>query len=192
MLQAILQIRQTSALIGIDADPGSYSISQPKADINITTTPGEWDIQQFKPVLSIDQSRAWAAYNGGNMLDMNKRIYSGIQELYLQGIAKRVEQGNRMMEFFKQGNTIAEVYGADTEPNSFPEMRGPASIDNVDIHFETQSPTINFRPAEVKIQVERHRPDIEYTRGKLDIYMQQYASIQFIPPEVNVPITSKL
>ncbi|KGE20410.1 DUF6470 family protein [Paenibacillus wynnii] len=186
MLQSILQIRQTPALIGIDADPGTYSISQPKADVNITTTPGEWDIQQFKPELTIDQSRAWAAYNGGNMLEMNKRIYSGIQQLYLQGIAKRVEQGNRMMEFFKPGNTIAEIYGTDTEPNSFPEMRGPASYDNVDIHFETRSPTINFRPAEVNIQVERHRPEIEYTRGKLDIYMQQYASVQFIPPELNV------
>lgn len=188
MLQPILQIRQTPALIGIDADPGAYSITQRKAEVNITTTPGEWDIQQFQPELTVDQSRAWAAYNGGNMFDMNKRIYSGIQQLYLQGIANKVEQGNRIAEFWKPGNTIAEVYGTDTEPNSFPEMRGPASFDNVDIHFENRAPQIGFRPAEVNIQVERHSPEIQYNRGKLNIYMQQYASLQFIPPEVNVQL----
>jgi hypothetical protein len=188
LLQPILQIRQTPAILGIDADLGAYSITQPKADVIIETTLGEWDIQSFPPELTIDQSRAFAAYNGGNTLDMNKRIYSGIQQLYLQGIARKVEQGNRMAQFFKPGNTIAEVYGTDTEPNSFPETRGPASYDNVDIHFETRAPQIEFRPAKVNIQTEGHRPEIEYNRGKLNIYMQQYASIQFIPPEINVQL----
>lgn len=89
MLQPILQIRQTPALIGIDNEQGTFSITQPKPEVKITTTPGKLTVQSFRPELTIDQSRAWAAYNGGNMFDMNKRIYSGIQQLYLQGIAKR-------------------------------------------------------------------------------------------------------
>lgn len=187
-MQSILQIRQTRAVIGIDADPGAYSITQPKAEVNITTTPGEMSIQSTRPELTIDQSAARAAYTGGDMMEMNKRIYSGIQQLYLQGLSRKVEQGNRMAEFFKPGNTIAEVYGTDTEPNSFPDTRGPASYDNVDIHYQSFAPKIRFRAAEVDIQVERHRPEIEYTRGKLSIYMQQYASVEFIPPEVNVQL----
>lgn len=183
-----LQIRQTPAMIGIETETGAYSIIQPTAEVTITTTPGELQVESFRAELSIDQSSAWAAYNGGNMLDMNKRIYSGIQQLYLQGLAHKVEQGNRMTEFYKPGNTIAEVYGTDLEPNSFPEMRGPASYDNVDIHFEIRTPEINYRAARVDIQVERHHPEIEYTRGKLNIYMQQYASIQFIPPEINIQL----
>ncbi|OME02241.1 hypothetical protein BSK54_11195 [Paenibacillus odorifer] len=185
VLQPLLQIRQTPALIGMDADLGILSITQPKAEVNITTTSAELTVESFRPELLIDQSRAWAAFTGGSLPDMNKRIYSGIQQLYLQGIARKVEQGNRMAHFFKPGNTIAEVYGTDTEPNSFPETRGPASYDNVDIHFETRDPEIEFHPAEVHIQVEGRRPEIEYTRGKLNIYMQQYASVHFIPPEVN-------
>lgn len=188
MLQSILQIRQTPAVLGVETSPGMYSIVQPKAEVNITTTQGELTVESSRPKLNVDQSRAIAAYNGGNMFEMNKRIYSGIQQLYLQGIAKKVEQGNRMAEFFKPGNTIAEVYGTDTVPNSFPEMRGPASFDNVDIRFETKAPHIEFRAARVNIEVQTHHPEIEYTRGKLDIYMQQYASVQFIPPEVNVQL----
>lgn len=186
MLQPMLQIRQTPAVIGIDTEKGKFSITQPKAEVNITTTPGQWEIQQFRPELTIDQSQAWAAYHGGNLFEMNQRIYSGIQQLYLQGIANKVEQGNRMAEFFRPGNTIAEVYGADTEPNSFPETRGPASFDNVDIHFETRDPLIKFRAAQVDIKVERHHPEIEYSPSKLNIYMQQYASVQIIPPEVDL------
>ncbi|WP_211296364.1 DUF6470 family protein [Paenibacillus donghaensis] len=186
MLQSVVQIRQTPAVMGIDADPGTFSISQPKAEVQVTTTPGELTVQSTRPELTVDQSRAFAAYHGGNMLDMNKRIYSGIQQLYLQGLARKVEQGNRIAEFFKPGNTIAEVYGTDTEPNSFPEMRGPASMDNVDIHVETKAPQINFQAAEVDIEIIRHDPEIEFTRGKLEIYMQQYGSLQFTPPEIDV------
>lgn len=187
-MQGILQIRQTPAVIGIDADPGQYSISQPKAEVSITTTPGKLNVESTRPELTIDQKRARAAYNGGTVLDMNKRIYSGIQQLYLQAIARRVEQGTRMAEFFKPGNTIADIYGTDTEPNSFPDPCGPASFDNVDIRYESRAPQINFRAAQVDIQVNQHDPEIEYFRGKLDIYTQQYASVQFIPPEINTQI----
>lgn len=61
--------------------------------------------------MSVDQSKALAAYNGGSLIEVNRRIYSGIEQIYLQGIARRVEQGNRMAEFFKPGNSIAELYG---------------------------------------------------------------------------------
>ncbi|WP_342437426.1 DUF6470 family protein [Paenibacillus sp. FSL L8-0436] len=186
MIQPVVQIRQSPAVMNIDANPGTFSIRQPKADVSITTTPGELTVHSTRPELTVDQSKAWAAYNGGKMLEMNKRIYSGIEQLYLQGIARRVEQGNRMAEFFKPGNTISEVYGTDTLPNSFPEMRGPASYDNVDIHIQTQAPQLSYRPAQVDVEIERNAPEIEFTRGKLDIYMQSYGSLQFIPPEINV------
>lgn len=181
----ILQIRQTPGLIGIDADPGSFSISQPKAELSVNTQRGAFEIHQYRPQLSVDQSRAQAAYTGGNHLEMNKRIYSGIHQLYLQGIANRVEQGSRMAQFFKPGNTIADVYGQDWKRASFPEFRGPASMDNVDVRIDTTAPSIEFHKGNVDIQVVTHKPEVEYTRGKLDIYMQQYPSVQYIPPEID-------
>ncbi|NMO96616.1 DUF6470 family protein [Paenibacillus lemnae] len=185
LAQPILQIRQTPGRIHIDADPGTFSIRQPKADISQRTEPAQWSIRYFRPEMRIDQSKAFAAYHGGNMIDMNSMIYSGIEQIFLQAIARRVEQGNRMAEFFKPGNTIAEVYGSDTKANSFPEFRGPASMDNVDITIQTRPPEISFQPAEVNLQVETHRPEIQYTRGKLDIYMKQYPAVQYTPPDLD-------
>ncbi|MGN7359304.1 DUF6470 family protein [Paenibacillus sp. SAF-054] len=185
-MQPILQIRQTPALIGIDSDLGQYSIRQPKADVKMITTPSELEIHQYQPELNVDQTRARSAFTGGNFIDMNARIYSGIQELYLQGIARRVEEGNRAAAIHIQGNTIASIYGEDWQPVPFPEFRTPASMDNVDVRIDTRPPDIRFREASIDIQVEVRRPEIEYNRGKLDIYMRQYASVQYIPPELDV------
>ncbi|MEC0241416.1 DUF6470 family protein [Paenibacillus dokdonensis] len=184
-MQPILQIRQTPALIGIDADLGQYSIRQPKADVSMTTTPSELEIHQYQPELHVDQTMARSAFTGGNFIDMNARIYSGIQDLYLQGIARRVEEGNRAAAIHIPGNTIADIYGEDWQPVPFPEFRTPASMDNVDIRIDTRPPDIQFRKATTDMQVEVRRPEIEYTRGKLDIYMKQYASVQYIPPELD-------
>lgn len=182
----MLQIRQTYGMIGIDADLGQFSIRQPKAELHINTEPGQLEIHQYRPVVHVDQSRAFAAYNGGNFLEMNQRIYSGIQQIYLQALATRVEEGNRAAAIHIPGNTIANIYGEDWQPIPFPEIRGEASMDNVDIRIDTTPPDIQVSQTYVDVQTEVHKPEISYTRGKLDIYMQQYPSVKFIPPELDI------
>lgn len=181
----MLQIRQQNGLIGIDGGLGQYSIRQPKADLQIKSNPATIRIDQHQPELTIDQSRAEAAINGGPQLEMTRRLYSSVKQIYLEGIAKRVEQGNRMAEFFKPGNTIAEVYGKEQALPNLGEYRGEASIDNVDIHFNVRKTDIEIERGSVDIDVKVNKPEIEYQRGKLDVYMMQYPSIQFIPPEVD-------
>jgi hypothetical protein len=185
-MQPILQIRQTSALIGMNSSPGNLSISQPRADLQITTMPGEWEMHQSPPEVNIDQSRARAAYTGGTLPEINQRIYSGIEQIWLQGIARRMEQGDRVAHFQRPGNSIAEVYGVDWQAIPFPEIRGAASIDNVDIHIEAVPLQMAYHKGYVDIQVEVHRPEIEYNRGNLDIYLRQRNSISFIPPEIDI------
>ena len=167
MSSSILQIRQTPGKLYIDADPGQYSIRQPKAELHITTTPGLMEIQQRRPTLEVDQSRAFAAYTGGNILEMNQRVYSGIQQIFLQAIARRVEQGDRVAAIHRPGNTIAEVYGSDWQPIPFPETRSEASVDNVEVRINTTPPDIRISRSQVDIKVEAHKPEIEYIRGKL-------------------------
>ncbi|MBU9706443.1 hypothetical protein KSP24_05800 [Paenibacillus sp. AK121] len=182
----MLQIRQTPAILHIDADPGQYSIRQPSADMELKTRRAQLEIHQYQPQLTIDQSAAFSAYNGGNYLEMNNRIYSGLPQIFLQAIAHKVEQGNRMAAIHIPGNTVANVFGEDTETHVLPEFRGPASMDNVDIHVETRAPDITYTPAVSEMHVTVNRPEIEYTRGKLEIYMQQYPSVAYIPPEIDV------
>ncbi|MFX3687987.1 MAG: DUF6470 family protein [Paenibacillus sp.] len=182
----IVQIRTMSSLLSIDSDPGQFSIRQPKADVQLSTRPAKLTVESHPIRLSVDQSKAFSAYNGGNMIDMNARIYSGIQQLFLQNMADRVEQGNQLAAIHKPGNTVANIVGSDWQAKPFPEIRTPASFDNVETRVETQAPDISFQPAESEMNVIVNRPEIEYNRGKLDIYVKQYASIQFTPPAIDV------
>ncbi|AHV99350.1 DUF6470 family protein [Paenibacillus sabinae] len=180
-MKVMVQISQTPALIGMETTLGNLTISQPPADLQITTTPGEWNIHQPAPEVTIDQSRARAAYTGGTYREMSQRIYSGVEQLWLQGIAKRMEQGERMANFHKPGNSIGEVYGEDWHPVSYPEVRGPASYDNVDIDIKASPVQIEYRRAEVHIQVEQHKPQFQYTPSSVDIYLRQKPSLTFTP-----------
>lgn len=186
MLQPVVQIQQTFSLIGLQTTPSSWSITQPKAELEITTSPGEWRIRQASGELTIDQSQARAAITGGTYSELSQRIYSGIEQLWLQGIAKRMEQGERMANIQNQGNTIAEVYGNDWQPVSFPETRAPASIDNVRIHYRAKPVEIQYRKAEVSIQFKTYQPEINFTKANLDIYLRQKPSLSFIPPELDI------
>lgn len=181
----MLQIRQQQARIGIDADPGQYSMRQPKADLQIVSKPAVMTIDQHQPELTVDSSRARAAFTGGPHLEMTQRLYSNVKQIFLEGIAKRVEQGNRMAEFFKPGNTVAEVYGKRQPLPVLGEFRGEASFDNVDVRFNVRPVDIEIERSPVEINVQVNKPEIEYNRGKLDIYMMQYPSVQFIPPEMD-------
>jgi hypothetical protein len=185
-MQAILQIRQTSALIGMNSSPGNLSIRQPQADLQITTTSGEWEMHKSPLEVNIDQSRARAAYTGGTLAEINQRIYSGIEQIWLQGIANRMEQGDRVAHFQRPGNSIAEVYGGDWQAIPFPEIRAAAAFDNVDIHIEAIPLQMMYHKGTVDIQVEVHKPEIQYNRGNLEIYLRQKNSISFIPPKIDI------
>lgn len=184
-MQVNVKILRTPALIGIETTPGSLSMSQPQADMDISTTPGEWDIHQPGPDVIIDQSKARAAYTGGTYREMSQRIYSGVEQLWLQGIAKRMEQGERMANFHKPGNSIAEVYGEDWQPVSYPEVRGTAAYDNVDIDIQANPPQIEYHKAEVEIKVKQNAPEIHYTPATVEIYMRQMPSLTFTPQIIN-------
>lgn len=181
-----IQIRQTPALIGLETTAGSMAIAQPKADLQITITPGEWNIHSPGPDVTIDQSQARAAYTGGTLSEMNQRIYSGVEQLWLQGIANRMEQGERMLEFFKPGNSIAEIYGSDWRKAPYPETRAPASIDNVRIDIRAVPVQMEYRKAEVNIQAEAHTPEINYTRSSVEVYLRQRNTIEITPPEIDI------
>lgn len=181
-----LQIRQTPALLAIDADPGQYSIRQPKAELQQKTTPSELSVESYKPELHVNQSRAFAAYTGGGLKELTDRLIAGYQQNFMQSLAARADLGSRLAAINEKGsNPIADVYAADTHGNPIPEYRGTASMDNVDIRFDVRPPTIRFTPAKVDVEVKANKPEIEYTRGKLDIYVKQYNKVEYIPPALD-------
>ncbi|MBT2282020.1 hypothetical protein J7E78_00400 [Paenibacillus polymyxa] len=182
----VVQIRTTPSILNMETNPGQYSIRQPKAEVQLNTKPAKLTVESHPITLHVDQSKAFSAYNGGNMIDLNARIYSGIEQQFLQNMAERVQQGNQLAAIHKPSNTIANIIGMDWQPKPFPETRTPASFDNVDIQIDTRPPDISYESAVSEMNVVVNKPEIEYQRGKLDIYVKQYASVQYTPPAIDV------
>ncbi|QDH20854.1 DUF6470 family protein [Saccharibacillus brassicae] len=180
-----IQIRQTPAKIGIETTRGQMEIRQPKPQMQQETQAAQLSIEQYKPQLTIDQSKAFAAYTGGTMRELNDRLVSGYQQNFMQALAKRVDAGNQLAAIHKPGNTIAEIYGTDNKALPIPESRGPASMGNVQIRFETPPPKIDFRAAKVDIRIETQPVEINYTVGSINMYLLQKNTFEIIPPSID-------
>lgn len=183
-----IRIHQQYAQIGIDADLGSYDMRQPRAAFEMQTTRPQLTIHQEKGELVIDQSKAWDALGTGNILGVLSHIYSEAKGIGLQGISRRVENGNRLAAIHLDTNAIADI--VQEEDFQFQEFdyTGPASFDNVDVTYTASKAEIQVEDGTVRIDTHPRPPEVEYHRGKLDIYMLQNAKVEITPPQIDTKI----
>ncbi|MDQ1911279.1 DUF6470 family protein [Paenibacillus sp. GD4] len=183
-----IQIRQQYAKLGMDADHAVIEQQQPKATYEMKRIPSQLDMKQPIGELTIDQSKAWDAYGKGGILTTMNRIYSQAESIALQGIARRVEQGNRLADIASKRNAIAE--NAKDLFFTFPEFdyAGPASYDNVDITYQARKPEIQVTDGRIDVNTHPNKPELSFQRGKLDMYMLQYASVEITPPAIDQTI----
>jgi hypothetical protein len=181
-----IQIRQQYALIGIDTQPGRQQIQQPQATMEIRQTAAELEMSQPMGHFEINQDRARDALGIGNHLETMLKIYSKASDIALEGLARVVEEGNQLAAIHLRGNPIAD--NATNWQRTFPDfdVRGPASIDNVDIQYIPGQLSIGVIPGGVDINVKVNPPVISYEPGKVNIYLRQKPNLQIIPPQIDI------
>lgn len=180
-----IQIYQQSAKIAFDADLGTWDMKQPRATVEQRTTPPRLEIHSPSGELSIDQSKARDALGIGGHLEATHRIYSQMRQIAMEGIARRVQEGSRLAAIHIDANPFAEIARTNAFRRSELQYTGPASYDNVELEYRAHPPEIQFIEGRVDRDVQVNHPILHYTRGKLDIYMQQYAKVTIIPPELD-------
>ncbi|MCM3628109.1 DUF6470 family protein [Paenibacillus glycanilyticus] len=181
-----IQIHQQPALIGIQVRPAEQRIEQPQATMDMRQIPAKLSIEQPMGVLEVNQERAWDGLGLANNLEVSSRIYSQAKELALQGVARRMQEGRQLADLAHvKSNPIPEI--AKNWRKEGPELpvAGPASIDNVDVSFTPGKVQIEVEEGGVDLRVTPNRPIHDYTPGKAEIYMRQYASVQITPPSID-------
>jgi hypothetical protein len=181
-----IQIHQQYARIGIESQLGQYDIKRGYAELNVKSTPAVLSIEQKGPEMEIDATRLWEAFHGGVGVTFANRIYSQMPQIMQQNILHMVEKGNRMAALENKENPLPDIayeeaFGGKPKLQIF----GAASLDNIDIQFQTFKPDVQFQPGDVEVDVQQHKPEIDYIRGKVNIYMQQYASVTVTPPALD-------
>ncbi|WP_435167118.1 DUF6470 family protein [Paenibacillus glycanilyticus] len=181
-----IQIQQQPALIGIQVRPAEQHIEQPQATIDMRQIPAQLSIEQPMGVLEVNQDRAWDALGLANNLEVSSRIYSQAKDIALQGIARRMEEGRQLADIAHvKRNPIASI-SKDWRIEGPPmPITGAASIDNVDLSFTPGKVQISVEQGGVELNVTPNRPIHEYTPGKAEIFMRQYASVQITPPSID-------
>ena len=180
-----IQIRQTPAKLGIDADLGKLDIKQPRPAFEMRTTLPKLRMKQPPGKLRIDQSRAWDALGLGNNLETMHRIYTAARQVALRGIARRVEEGNQLAAIHLPTNAIADIAEQQATNTNKLDFVGYASVDNVDIFYTARKPVVEVNEGSVRIDTYPQRPEIHYHRGKLDMTMLQYHKVDIIPPQID-------
>ncbi|MCR8645041.1 DUF6470 family protein [Paenibacillus sp. N1-5-1-14] len=182
----VVQIQTQNAKLGIVANRGVLDFEQPRATMEIKTTPPKLNINSENGELHIDQSRAWDAYGTGGHLKMMNSIYQEARRVGMEGIARIVDEGNRMAAIQNKADAFVEL--AHFAPIRFNEFNycGDASFDNVDINYIAHKPDIQVQDGQLSIETQVNKPIMNNRSGILDIYMIQYQQIQFTPPQIDV------
>lgn len=182
-----IRINQQYSKIGMDTEPGRYEIKQPRPVQQYKSTPSQLEIESPRGELQIDSGKAWDALGVGSNYGFLATVASEARRIALEGIARRVEDGNRMADLTNKNDPVPE-FALRAFDDLDIEYRTPAAPDNVDVQYTAKKPTVQFDPARLDIQTQVNPPEIEYIRGKLDIYLTQKASIEIIPPEIDMKV----
>ena len=181
-----IQIRTEAARIGIEAPRGAQQLEQPRATLEMRQIRPELNTQRTDGYLEVNQDRAWDALALGNNLETMSKIYSMASNIALQGLARIVENGNRMAAIHHDVNPFAEM--ASDWKRTFPEFdfRGPASVLNVDMRYTPGK--LSFQPERGRIDINTavNAPIHDYRAGQVSIYMQQYGQVEIIPPKLDI------
>lgn len=182
-----LQIQSTPARIGIDSKLGHYEIKQSPATVRMDSRPAVVHIQSEPAIVHIDQSKTWEALTGGKPIPFWNRIYNSSGRYVLDAINQTVQDYNRIGNILANGNPIAEIAreSLSKSPSKLP-VYGPASPNNVEFTPVLNKPQIDVQVGDTDIQVQVNRPNIDYKRGHVRTYMEQYPSVQVKAPKMDL------
>ncbi|KQO11006.1 DUF6470 family protein [Paenibacillus sp. Leaf72] len=184
-----LQIQSTSGKIGIQSGLGKYDIKQGHATMDISTVNTIIDVKSTQPVLIIDQSKMWDALTGGKPEAFWNRLYNQFGQFVIQGIEQTVQEYDRIGDILYNGDPVGDIAGESlSRQQPALQVYGPASVLNVRFDVVIEKPEINVTPGHVKVDVQTNKPQIEYRRGGVNIYMERYPSVQITPPQIDLTL----
>jgi len=137
--------------------------------------------------LRIDQSLTNDALTGGKPEAFWNRIYSQYKQIAQQNIEQIVEKGNQMGDIAHGGNPLPEQALSEFLEGA-PDIQifGFASPVNVSFQYTPNDVNLQVQQGGVDIDVQAHKPEIEFHRGGVNVYMQQYPKVTITPPAIDI------
>lgn len=178
MIGNLLSIHQTYGKIGLEIQNAQLSIQQPKAQINMHQELPQVQIETTPLEMHIDQQDCW---NEVGLKDNAALIYDNGQEARqaaMEGIARRAEEGTRLLSIENGGKPIIEMAKEASNPPPktvniafLPQSRPKIDFTGGEVHFSLQEGRVDW-------EVIPQKPIIEVSQyPSVNVYMQQWPSI---------------
>lgn len=183
----LISIHSQRGLIGIESKRGKFEIERPKPQLNIQSTPAVITASNKPGELRIDQSLTDNALTGGKPTDFWQRIYSQYREIGMRNIQEIVEKGNAIGDLRNKADPMPSM-ALDAFIEGAPDLQvyGSASSVNIAFQYTPNDPNVEISVGGVEINAQVSRPEINFQRGGVNIFMQQYAKVTITPPVINL------
>jgi hypothetical protein len=173
-----ITMQSTFGKIGINTQNAQLTIEQPPAELSIEQPKAEMDVEKTPSRLTIDQSRARADVD---LKSARERIADAAQQGHqaaLEGIARRAQEGEQLMQIENSGNPIAQQANQHKIISEHEFGLGwIPSWGSVQINYDPGRLAINWRVNKPVIDSHTHQPIMNYYPGKVDFSMKQYPSL---------------
>jgi hypothetical protein len=163
----------------MESQRGRLQIESKPARLEISSPPVDLQIRQPRSELLVDSSAAWLALGRGGTLETSRLKTAQAVERTEEAIVRIVQKGNRMAQITNKSDAIADVAAeALIQDSEGIRIWGPASNLNVKMQFIPHPAEIEATPRHPRIEFHVSKPDIQYTPGKVRIYMERMNSIR--------------
>jgi len=174
-----LQIQTTRAVLGLQTTKPIQEIEQPKATLNQQQPAAILEISTTRPQLSVDTTEARAEIDLKSVFRRSEENEQLGKQGAMDGIARRAQEGQQMMEIENRGNVIREIAKQNTMPPPAPiGIRFIGNHSTIQVSIQPGTTTINATPQKAVNDVQINKPIHQYTQGKVTGVMEQYPSIQ--------------
>ncbi|XID91012.1 DUF6470 family protein [Paenibacillaceae bacterium WGS1546] len=182
-----ISIQSQRGLIGIESTRGQYEIRRPQPTLDVQRTPTVIHANNRPGNLQIDQSLTNDALTGGKPEAFWQRIYSQYKEVARSNIEQIVEKGNLVGDLRNKVDP-RPLMALDDFIEGPPDLQvyGFASPANIQFSYTPNDLNLEVIPGGIEIKAQIHRPEINYHRGGVNIYMKQYPKVTITPPAIDL------
>ncbi len=184
-----LRITTQNAQIGIETTQGRFDIRQNQWPMRLRTEQPMLHLQSEDAVLYIDQRRCFSEAGLKSNMELSQKYASKGRQAALQATFQAARDGRELARISVKGSAIVRQ-----------AKRKSASLGKKQFNFDMipkSRPDIAVVPgklrgdlewASIDIQLQNPKPDINYIKGDVEIYLKQknYISFEYVGEGIDV------
>lgn len=174
-----LQIQTTPGILGLQTTKPTQEIEQPRATLTQQQPAAILEISTTRPQLSVDTTEARAEIDLKSVFRRSEEYAQFGKKGAMDGIGRRAQEGQQMMEIENRGNVIPEISKQNATPPPAPiGIRFIGNHSTIQVSVQPGTTTINATLQKAVNDVQINKPISQYTPGKVTGVMERYPSIQ--------------